>query len=294
MILEFKDINKMYGKNHAVKELNITMGRGIWGLLGPNGAGKTSLINMLTTNMKPSRGHIYLDGNDIYTNTSWYCDKIGYLPQHFGYIKELSLWDFLVYIGTLKDIKKEILEQRIEELLLKVSLLDFKNKKIDTFSGGMKRRVGIVQALLNDPQILILDEPTVGLDIEERRKFREILTKFSKDRFVLISTHIVSDIEFIADNIVIMNKGEIKTVGKTDILLKSLQGRIYEGIVDLSRLDELKNRVDIINYHNLEKNKVKVRFFSSKDESSNFIEVMPNLEDYYFYQIHDLGVRNEK
>ena len=204
MNLKTVSLTKNYRSHNAVDKIDLEFTPGIWGLLGANGAGKTTFIKMLVGVLNPTSGDILFK-------------KLGYLPQKFGYYEELNLNDYLLYVAALKGISKKDAKGKISYLLEKVSLTDVQYKKIRTFSGGMKQRVGIAQALLNDPQVLILDEPTAGLDIEERRKFREFITNYSRERMVLISTHIVSDIEFIANNIAVIKKGKLVASGSRTI-----------------------------------------------------------------------------
>jgi len=285
MEIKLDKVSKKYKNKKAVKELDFEFTEGIWGLLGPNGAGKTTLIRMLTTNISPSNGSILVNNKNIINERDFYCDKLGYLPQNFGYIKELSLWDYLEYIAILKGIDKKTFKVKANEILEKVSLKEYKDKKIDSFSGGMKRRAGIAQALLNSPEILILDEPTAGLDIEERRKFREIITEYSKNRLVIISTHIVSDIEFIANNIAIMNDGKIIESGAPEMLISKIEGKIFEGTIESGNLNYYEENYKVINYHNLENGKIRIRVIDKGGQIDELEKVRASLEDFYLYSI---------
>lgn len=285
MKIKLEKVYKKYHNKMVVKGIDFEFTDGIWGLLGPNGAGKTSLIRMLTTNILPNKGRILIDNKDIIKKREYYINKLGYLPQKFGYIKELSLWNYLEYIAALKGIDKRTFRLNASMILEKLSLIEYKDKKIDELSGGMKRRVGIAQALLNNPEILILDEPTVGLDIEERRKFREIITEYSKNRLVIISTHIVSDIEFIANKIVIMNGGEIIESGRPERLVSKIEGKIFEGIIEGNDLKYYQKHCRIINYHNLENNRIKIRAIDKSGKLDKLESVKANLEDFYLYSV---------
>ncbi len=218
MQLQIENLTKKYEDYKAVDSISYTMTNGIYGLLGANGAGKTTLMKMLCTLLKPTSGTIYCDGKDILELGDEYRKKLGYLPQDFGYYPYFTAEQYLMRVALLKGILNQEAAKKISFLLEKVGLV--KNKKmIKTFSGGMIRRLGIAQAMLNDPRILILDEPTVGLDPNERIRFRQLISELSEDRIVLLSTHIVSDVEHIANNIIMMKKGNFKFCGSRDKLL---------------------------------------------------------------------------
>ena len=207
MELVIDRVSKQYKNKIAVDRINLTMGKGIYGLLGANGAGKTTLMRMICGILTPTSGTITYDGLDV--SEEEYRAVLGYLPQDFGYYPDFSGKDFLFYMAALKGLSKESAKKRVNELLELVSLTDVAKKKIKTYSGGMKQRLGIAQALLNNPQILILDEPTAGLDPKERVRFRNLIAELGKDNIVILSTHIVSDIDRIADRILMMNNGKL-------------------------------------------------------------------------------------
>ena len=200
-------VSKQYKNKIAVDRINLTLRKGICGLLGANGAGKTTLMRMICGILTPTSGTITYDGLDV--SEEEYRAVLGYLPQDFGYYPDFSGKDFLLYMAALKGLTKESAKKRVNELLELVSLTDAAKKKIKTYSGGMKQRLGIAQALLNNPQILILDEPTAGLDPKERVRFRNLIAELGKDNIVILSTHIVSDIDRIADRILMMNNGKL-------------------------------------------------------------------------------------
>ena len=200
MELKITDLSKKFGDFTAVDNLNVTMTMGLYGLLGVNGAGKTTLMRMLCTLLKPTSGTIYCDGNDIFNMDGEYRKLLGYLPQEFGFYPEFTIKDYLLYIASLKGIRPIVAKKRVKELVTKVGLQKAVNKKMKNLSGGMKRRVGIAQAMLNDPKILILDEPTAGLDPNERIRFRNLISELAEDRLVLLSTHTFSGIELITSS----------------------------------------------------------------------------------------------
>lgn len=277
---EFKDLK-------AVDNVKIEFTPGIWGLLGPNGAGKTTLMRMMVGNIRPSIGKIILDDADINELGGIYLDKIGYLPQQFGYDKNQSVEDFLHYIGTLKGISKKVRNERISELLSEFNLSEVRRKKIHNLSGGMKRRVGICQAMLNDPSILIVDEPTAGLDIEERRKFRQYLTKISKEKIVVLSTHIVSDIEFISNYLIIMEGGSVIAKGESNSLIESLHGKVFETVVCENNMKKLENKYTIVNFHNQDFGKILIRYIADEPlPNSKLVE--PSLNDFYLSKVKEV------
>ncbi|WP_330404942.1 ABC transporter ATP-binding protein [Clostridioides difficile] len=196
--LEIENLSKIYGKKVANDKITVTLENGVYGLLGPNGAGKSTLMKQITTLIKPDEGQILYNGEDIFKMDADYRNILGYLPQEFGVYKNFTAKEFLQYIGALKGLRGKYLNSKIGELLDLVGLYDVRNKSIGKFSGGMKRRVGIAQVLLNDPKIIVLDEPTAGLDPQERARFRNLIAKMSRDKIIILSTHIISDIESVA------------------------------------------------------------------------------------------------
>ena len=196
MKLEFKNVTKQYGEVNAVNKVNCVMEKGIYGLLGVNGAGKTTLMRMLCTIVQPSEGQILWNGKDIWKLGGEYREVLGYLPQDFGYYPDLTVYDYMMYISSIKGLKIPFARKKVKQLLNQVGMEKFSKRKMKNLSGGMVRRVGIAQAMLNDPQILVLDEPTAGLDPNERIRFRNLISELSEERLVLLSTHIVSDIEY--------------------------------------------------------------------------------------------------
>ena len=227
MELKLTELTKTFGSVNAVDHVSCTLGRGVYGLLGVNGAGKTTLMRMLTTLVKPTSGAITLDGKDIFELDRSYRNLLGYLPQEFGVYPEFTVEDYLLYIASIKGLRPAAAKERVKALLHQVGLTKARNKKMKALSGGMKRRAGIAQAMLNDPKILILDEPTAGLDPNERIRFRNLISELASDRIVLLSTHIVSDIESIADEILLMKDGTITTSGTAEDLLAAMPEDVW-------------------------------------------------------------------
>ena len=237
MELTISDLTKDFGSFRAVDQVTFTMHSGVYGLLGVNGAGKTTLMRMLTTLIHPTGGEIRWDGQDVFRMDSAYRKLLGYLPQDFGYYPDFSIYDYLMYIASIKGIRPAAAKQRALRLLKQVGLSQAGHKKMKTLSGGMKRRVGIAQAMLNDPKILILDEPTAGLDPNERIRFRNLISELSEDRIVLLSTHIVSDIEYIASEILLMKDGCITLSGTAEEVIASMPERVWLFSVPREQVD---------------------------------------------------------
>ena len=212
MKLELNGLTKEFGDFTAVNHISLTMTNGVYGLLGVNGAGKTTLMRMLCTLLKPTDGTIICNGKDVFKMDGEYRKLLGYLPQEFGFYPEFTVRDYLLYIAALKGIRPAVAKKRVKKLIVKVGLSKAEHKKMKKLSGGMKRRAGIAQAMLNDPKILILDEPTAGLDPKERARFRNILSTLSKDRIVILSTHIVSDIESNANQVILLKERKLYRV----------------------------------------------------------------------------------
>ncbi|MDD3840412.1 MAG: ATP-binding cassette domain-containing protein [Clostridia bacterium] len=284
MELRIDKVTKQFRDLKAVNHVDLNFTPGIWGLLGPNGAGKTTLMRMMVGNLKPSKGKITYNGHTISSLGGRYLDQIGYLPQYFGYDKNQTVGEFLHYIGSLKDIDKATRHKRIKDLLEQFNLSDVKCKKVQKLSGGMKRRVGICQAMLNDPDILIVDEPTAGLDIEERRRFRQYLAKISEQKIVIISTHIVSDVEFIANYLVLMESGTIIESGESQTLINSIEGMVFETVVKDEEIYMLEQKYCIVNFHNEGDGKIRIRYIADLPLKNSKL-VKPNLNDFYLSKV---------
>ena len=282
MDLRIFNLTKDFDGFKAVNNFSFSMDRGVYGLLGVNGAGKTTLMRMLTTLMKPTAGQITWDGEDIFAMDGKYRTLIGYLPQDFGYYPDFSVYDYLMYIAALKGIRPAVAKQRVKEMLKQVGLLKARNKKMKTLSGGMKRRAGIAQAMLNDPRILILDEPTAGLDPSERIRFRNLISELSEDRIVLLSTHIVSDIEYIANEILLMKDGQLVTSGTSENIIDSMPESVWICRVSKASIDVCLKRFKVSNVKNVPGG-AELRIISRNQPTENAIQVDATLEDVFLY-----------
>lgn len=283
MELSIEHISKQFKDTKAVDDVSLLITPGVWGLLGANGAGKTTLMRMIAGIMKPSAGTIRYDGIPIDELKENYRDIFGYLPQEFGFYPEFTVKDYLNYVAVLKGLTAKDSRRRIDKLLEQLTLSHVKNKKIIKLSGGMKRRVGIAQALLNEPEVLILDEPTSGLDPGERVRFRNLLSEFAHDRIVLISTHIVSDVEYIASQNVIMKGGKLLAGGTTEELVKLVNGKVWTAQIPMDSLAEYERRLPIVNIRNEENGQISIRYLAKQPFTENSRPAAPHLEDLYLW-----------
>lgn len=284
MELYLNRVAKQYGNKIACDRISLKMERGVYGLLGANGAGKTTLMRMICGVITPTSGEITFNGINVQREE--YRDVLGYLPQNFGYYPEFRVQDFMMYLASLKGIPKTLARKRTSELLELVSLENEEKNKIKTLSGGMKQRLGIAQALLNDPKILVLDEPTAGLDPKERVKFRNIISRLGQDRIVLLSTHIVSDVEYIAEEILMMKEGQILHKGSREEIIQNIRGKIWECRVKETDAERLCSKHTVINLRN-EKQETILRVISDTLPCENSIAVEPTLEDLYLYYFQE-------
>ena len=288
MELQLDRVTKQYGTKRAVDRLNLSMKVGVYGLLGANGTGKTTLMRLLCDILNPTSGEIRYDGQNIHVMGEEYRSLLGYLPQNFGYYPEFTAEKFMLYMAALKGLNRSFAQNRTEELLRLVGLEKERRKKIKTFSGGMKRRLGIAQAMLNEPEILILDEPTAGLDPKERVRFRNLISSFSKDKIVLLSTHIVSDVEYIADKIFLMKEGQILKEGTPEEITAQMNGLVWECEVDEKRAAELEYRYTIVNMKK-KNGAIELRIVSDTKPDEAAISVDATLEDMYLYYFKEDG-----
>lgn len=280
--LELIDVQKSYKDKVAVGSTNVCFEHGVYGLLGENGAGKTTLMRMICGILRPDRGSIMCDGLPIIQLQGEYRKLLGYLPQDFGYYKEFTAWRFLNYIAALKAIPEDYAKMKINELLQTVDLMQVKDKKLKTYSGGMIRRIGIAQALLNEPEILVLDEPTSGLDPKERVRFRNIISSLGKQRIVILSTHIVSDVEYIADKIMIMKSGKLIQMGTAQQILKSVENCVWKCAVSEREAEELNKKYIVSNLKNRD-DKVELRIVAKEKPIPDAVTEECSLEDAYLY-----------
>ncbi|KEI04822.1 ABC transporter ATP-binding protein [Clostridium botulinum] len=291
-MLEIKNVGKSFGDFCALKNINLEFESGVYGLLAPNGAGKTTLIKMLTTLIFPSEGEILYKGCDIIKMDEDYRDILGYLPQEFGYYKNYTPKKYLLYLAALKGIESEVAKKRTTELIKLVGLEEVENKKMKKFSGGMIQRVGIAQAMLNDPKILILDEPTAGLDPKERVRFRNLIAELSRDRIVILSTHIVSDVESIANEIIMIKDNSVVYKDSVRNICGMLKGKVYETYIDFEDIEEFRKKHLSLSERQ-EEGKMRVRFISNHGEKDTWTSVYPNLEDVFLYVYRDKNLDME-
>lgn len=272
-----KEVNKSYKDKDVLKNLTFNI-QGSFGLLGPNGAGKTTLMRILTTLIPFDSGEIIMNNQISWKDQNVVRSYIGYLPQHFSLYRNVTVVECLLHLAVLKGIEKLKAKVEIDSLLQEVNLQEHKKKKIKQLSGGMLRRVGIAQALLGNPRFLIVDEPTVGLDIEERVRFRNLLRKLGRNRTILISTHIVEDVEMTCDHIGILKEGEIIFTGKKEELKNIVKGKIKEELLTMEQADAMGNRVIALKQQD---EQYLVRYFTENQDLN--AEVIPTIEDAYLY-----------
>lgn len=282
MAIEIKNISKNYGKKVALKKVDLVLENGIYGLLGSNGAGKSTLLNILVTSLSQSSGEILFNGKNIRDKSSDYLKNLGYLPQNPRFYKNYTAEEFLRYMAALKGVENSRLSEKITEILDFVNLSDEAKTKIGSFSGGMVQRIGIAQALINNPKILILDEPTAGLDPMERIRLRKLISNAAKDKTVIIATHIVPDIEYIANKIILLKNGEICRNDKPDILTKEIGGKVWSVNASENELSSIVNENKISNIF-CENSVYNLRIISETQPAENAVPVTANLEDVFFY-----------
>ncbi len=289
MHLQVQDVSKQYRSDFwGLREFNLDLGRGVIGLLGPNGAGKSTLMRMLATISQPTTGTILWNGVNIQKSPDTLRAVLGYLPQDFGVYPNLTGFEFLEYMAAIKGLNGKPARQRIDELVAVLNLVQVAKRPLASYSGGMKQRIGIAQALLNDPQLLIVDEPTVGLDPEERARFRSLLADLAGERIILLSTHIVSDVEATATEIVIINKGRMVRHAAPEMLIAQMEARVWQWIAPSEMVNELKQQYPVSGTLRREDG-VQVRVVSAAPPVKEALAVAPTLEDVYLTMVSQGG-----
>lgn len=284
MQLELKSVTKSYsGGKTALDDFTITFEAGIYGILGPNGAGKSTMINCITGVIKPDSGCIRFDGK----SAREYTRSLGFLPQNQEFYPNFTARELILYVMALKKVKTDDPKKYADEILKRVNLYDDRNKKIGAHSGGMRQRLGIAQAIIGEPKILIFDEPTAGLDAKERIRFRNVISSFSKDRIVLLATHIVSDIAFIAKNVVLMNNGKMVRCATQGELRSSINGKVWETLTDYDTAMELMSSKRVSNIIS-EDERFRVRLIDDEKPFEDAVPASPTLEDVCIYHFGEL------
>lgn len=287
MELELKNITKKYSKKTALSDVNLNLKNGVYALLGPNGAGKTTLINIITGLLMPTSGTVLFNGTAIGKNMQEYISKIGYLPQYPQFYKNFRADEFLRYMAVMKGIEKKRIDSLVNELIEKVNLTNDSHRYIGQYSGGMRQRLGIAQALLNNPEILILDEPTAGLDPKERIRFRNLISQLSENRIVILATHIVSDVESIAKEVILLKNGEVLQIETPMNLISQMEGKVHLVQCIPEKLEEYMNSFCISNA-SVCNDRYLLRIVSDNPPTVDAEITIPNLEDAYLYYFGEL------
>lgn len=292
MELQLQDLSRYYKQRCAVDRVNVNLTPGVYGLLGANGAGKSTLMRMICGILKPTSGNICLNGRTIQELGEQYYTHLGYMPQDFGFYPDFTAREFMLYMAAVKGLDDKKAKKRTESLLHMVNLTDAADRKIRTYSGGMRQRLGIAQAELNDPSILILDEPTAGLDPKERVRFRNIIADFAKEKIVILSTHIVSDVSYIADTILLMKQGRFLLNEPMGTVTRHIQGKVWELMTDDRGASYYSSRFLVSNLHH-ENGRVRLRIIHDTAPLADACEAEPNLEDLFLYyfgeEVQDKG-----
>ena len=282
MKLEIKNLTKTFDGAKALTNVSVTLNPGVYGLLGANGSGKTTLFRLICGVIKADEGKIIYNGEDISLNEEMFRSVLGFLPQDFSYYADFTGLKFMLYIAALKGLRGKLAKQRSLELLDLVGLSEQKDKKIKKYSGGMKQRLGIAQAMINDPEVLILDEPTVGLDPKERVRFQNLISSLSDNKIIILSTHIVSDVESISDEVLVLNKGVIQDRGSVNQLLKNIENSVWEVRTTQREMKSYYHSFSISN-QKYEGDDVVLRIISAKKPANNAVQAKATLEDLYLY-----------
>ncbi len=281
--LELTDLSKQYKDGHkALDSVSLTIGNGMFGLLGPNGAGKSTLMKTIAGLQKPDHGTVFFNGENAVESPFIIKKQLGFLPQDFGVYKGISAYDLMMHIAVLKGIvHKDVRRKQVIALLEKTNLCQYKNKAVSDFSGGMRQRFGVAQALLGNPKIVLLDEPTAGLDPEERNRFNNLLSELGEDIIILLSTHLVEDVKNLCENMAVMQGGKIAATGRSADFVSSMEGQVWQKMIDKKERMDYENKYRVISSQ-LFAGKLKLRILSVADPLNGFELVNPVLEDIYF------------
>ena len=286
-MLTIRDLSKSYGSNLALNQFTYSFDHGIYALLGPNGSGKSTLMNIVTQNLKSDNGEILLDDTPIGKLGASYREKLGFMPQYPGMYPSFSALDFLRYMAVLKGLNKKKADEQIDELLHAVELHDVRTHRIGSFSGGMKQRLALAQSLLGDPEIVILDEPTAGLDPKQRIAIRNYIASVALNKTVIIATHVVSDVEFIAREAIMLKKGVISDSGSPYELTQKIEGQVWQTVVAAEEVQTMQEKFRVVNIQNGEQGVI-LRILSDVKPTEDSVTVVPSLEDYYLYVFGDI------
>ena len=286
-MLTIRDLSKSYGSNLALNRFTYSFDHGIYALLGPNGSGKSTLMNIVTQNLKSDNGEILLDVTPIGKLGASYREKLGFMPQYPGMYPSFSALDFLRYMAVLKGLNKKKADEQIDELLHAVELHDVRTHRIGSFSGGMKQRLALAQSLLGDPEIVILDEPTAGLDPKQRIAIRNYIASVALNKTVIIATHVVSDVEFIAREAIMLKKGVISDSGSPYELTQKIEGQVWQTVVAAEEVQAMQEKFRVVNIQNGEQGVI-LRILSDVKPTEDSVTVVPSLEDYYLHVFGDI------
>ena len=286
-MLTINNLSKSYGSNLALNQFTYSFDHGIYALLGPNGSGKSTLMNIVTQNLKSDNGDILLDDTPIGKLGASYREKLGFMPQYPGMYPSFSALDFLRYMAVLKGLNKKKADEQIDELLHAVELYDVRTHRIGSFSGGMKQRLALAQSLLGDPEIVILDEPTAGLDPKQRIAIRNYIASVALNKTVIIATHVVSDVEFIAREAIMLKKGVISDSGSPYELTQKIEGQVWQTVVAAEEVQAMQEKFRVVNIQNGEQGVI-LRILSDVKPTEDSVTVVPSLEDYYLHVFGDI------